>query len=247
MQRFLMKKIVGIIGGMGTMATVDLFRKIVENTPAKSDQEHLHILIDNNSEIPDRIAHILKGEANPVEKITESARNLISIGAKIIMMGCNTVHYFYEQVKESLGTLLDEENVEFLHLINETVRYIEKEVSKSDSVYLLGTEVTYKFMLYKKPLEEKGMKFVCPSEELQRVTMEMIYNYKNGVNIDNTENIRKLQEHADLCGAKKIILGCTELPLIFAQSNDKRLLDPTDILAKATVQKAQNANDNLKQ
>ncbi len=233
-----MKKTVGIIGGMGTMATVDLFKKIAENTPAGSDQEHLHVIVDNNSEIPDRINHILRGGENPAPYIAQSGRNLISIGAKIIMMGCNTVHYFYEEVRQALGGLLEEQGVEFLHIIHETVEEISREVKKGESVYLLGTDVTYKYMLYKTPLEDKGIRLVCPSDELRALTMEMIYNCKNGVKVDDSENIERLLEHADSQDVKKIILGCTELPVIFAEKRDARLLDPTDILARATVRKA---------
>ena len=87
-------KTVGIIGGMGTLATIDLFNKIVLETNAKSDDEHLHILIDNNAQIPDRTNFILGNGENPTNELIKSAKNLEKIGADFLAIPCNTAHYF---------------------------------------------------------------------------------------------------------------------------------------------------------
>ena len=79
------RKVIGIIGGMGPMATADLFIKIVENTAAKTDQEHLHVLIDNNTDIPDRTACILAGSDAPLGPMVESARRLVDQGADVLI------------------------------------------------------------------------------------------------------------------------------------------------------------------
>ena len=93
-----MKNTIGIVGGMGPLATCDLFRKIIDVTEAGSDQEHVRVVIDSNTEIPDRTAAILAGGKDPVPELRKSASYLVSIGADLLIMPCNTAHYFYDQV-----------------------------------------------------------------------------------------------------------------------------------------------------
>ena len=84
------KKTIGIIGGMGPLATADLFEKIVGHTKAACDQEHLHVVIDSNTNIPDRTAALLHGGADPLPELTGSARRLEAMGADVLIMPCNT-------------------------------------------------------------------------------------------------------------------------------------------------------------
>ena len=95
------KKVIGIIGGMGPMATADLFRKLVSLTDADSDREHIHVLIDNDPSIPDRTDAILYGGESPVPLICAAAHRLEAAGADVLIMPCNTGHYFHEEIASS--------------------------------------------------------------------------------------------------------------------------------------------------
>ena len=97
------EKIVGIIGGMGPDATVDLFQKILRATPAKTDQEHLRIIIDCNSKIPDRTAHIMRGEENPGPYLVSSAKLLEKAGVDVMVMPCNAAHVGTMRSRRVLG------------------------------------------------------------------------------------------------------------------------------------------------
>ncbi|MBR5491436.1 MAG: amino acid racemase, partial [Oscillospiraceae bacterium] len=108
-----MKKL-GILGGMGPLATCDLFKKVVENTVAGCDNEHIHIIIDNNSSIPDRTAAILRGGADPLPQMKASLQRLTEAGADVVIMGCNTAHYFYDALGEDC-------KVERLNMLYETM------------------------------------------------------------------------------------------------------------------------------
>ena len=114
-----MKNTIGIVGGMGPLATCDLFRKIIEVTEAGSDQEHVRVVIDSNTEIPDRTAAILAGGKDPVPELRKSASHLVSIGADLLIMPCNTAHYFYDQVAPTV-------EVPFLHMIRETAACLKR-------------------------------------------------------------------------------------------------------------------------
>ena len=88
------QKIIGILGGMGPLATADLFRKIVLLTDAEADRDHIRVCIDSNAQIPDRTAAILSGGEDPVPEMADALRNLERCGADCILMPCNTAHYF---------------------------------------------------------------------------------------------------------------------------------------------------------
>ena len=109
------KKIIGILGGMGPAATADLFNKIIVSTKAASDQEHLHVIIDSNTSIPDRTEALIHGGEDPTEQLTLSARRLAAAGAELIAMPCNTAHGFYDAVCAAV-------DIPVLHMIKLTAQ-----------------------------------------------------------------------------------------------------------------------------
>ncbi len=125
------KKVIGIIGGMGPLAGIDLYNKILNRTAAKSDQDHIHVIIDGNTSIPDRTRAILHSGQSPVYELIRSAHRLEFMGADILVMACNTAHYYYEQIAPHLA-------VPFIHMIDETAK--EVRALGLGCAGLLGTE-----------------------------------------------------------------------------------------------------------
>ena len=113
------KKTIGILGGMGPLATADLFEKIIAHTRAARDQEHLRVLIDSNTRIPDRTAAILQGGEDPAPELRSSARGLERQGAELLIMPCNTAHYFYDAVQSSVS-------IPVLHMIRIMVQALRR-------------------------------------------------------------------------------------------------------------------------
>ena len=99
-------KRLGIIGGMGPMATIDLYKKITDLTDAKKDQDHIHIIIDSYPQIEDRTAHIINGEKSPLPRLLESAKRLAAAGADALLMPCNTAHYFADDIQKEISVPL---------------------------------------------------------------------------------------------------------------------------------------------
>ncbi len=225
------KNIIGIIGGMGPMATLDLFQKILINTKAKCDQEHIHVIIDNNTEIPDRSAYILYQGKNPEPEIFNSACRLIDAGANILIMPCNTAHYFYNSIKSKLNQKY-KNNYIFLNMIEETAKAIKLEGWKK--AYLLATKGTFESKIYDYFLMEYDIELLTPSPANRNIIMKAIYNYKEGVSNYYKEGMQNIINDAKDQGASKIILGCTELPLIFKELDLLYdTIDPAEILAKS--------------
>ena len=199
------KKVIGIIGGMGPLATADLFQKIILHTQAACDQEHLRVVIDSNTNIPDRTAALLHGGADPTPELVSSARNLERIGAGVLIMPCNTAHNFYDAVAGAV-------EVPVLHMIRLTADALaERGVKKAG---LLATDGTIQTRIYQNTFAGTGIQLLTPQGADQQAIMDMIYRgVKAGDMAYDTTGARAAMEALLAQGAETLILGCTELPL----------------------------------
>jgi aspartate racemase len=223
-----MQKSIGIIGGMGALATCDLFKKIIDMTDAKSDQEHIHIYVDCNTNIPDRTKAILQGGKDPVPEMVRSGVRLQSMGADVLVMPCNTAHYFYDKITPFF-------DIPLLNMLKETAKEIKKR--KIRKIGLLATDGTIQSGVYHKALTDIGIDLVIPSPMQQTSVMDIIYN---GVKASNRNiNINEFYGAIDKLfekGAEVLVLGCTELPVAFKMFHiDRPAIDPTSVLAEAAI------------
>ncbi len=222
------KKTLGIIGGMGPLATVDIFNKIISLTDADRDEGHIHILIDNNPKIPDRTKAVLEGSDAPFPYILETAKRLKQMGADMLLMPCNTSHVYYDRLCESVG-------LPIINMIEETAKYVSD--LKLETVGLLATNGTIHARLYEKALEKYDVRVMLPSESGQRSVMALIYDgVKAGADKFNIGEINKELDRMVAKKAEVFILGCTELPIAFQKYNiNFKFIDPGEVLAKTVV------------
>ncbi len=232
------EKVIGILGGMGPYATADIFKKIIELTPAKKDWEHLRIIIDNNPKIPSRTRAIVLNDADPSPMMVETAQNLEKAGADFIIIPCNSAHYFYDKVKAGV-------KIPILHIIEETAKQIKKELPSIKKVGLLAGLVPIKANLYGKTFAKFNIEVIHPNDNEQDMVVDAIEAIKLGkTEKEIKEKMLHVSNELVNKGAEAIILGCTELSIIF--KNDKfkvPLFDSDIILAQAAVNKAKN-NEN---
>ena len=166
-----MKKTIGILGGMGPLATADLFQKIVSLTAASSDSEHIRVYIDSNTSIPDRTAAILSGGPDPLPAMRDSLRKLEACGADCVIMPCNTAHYF-------LPRLAPLTKLPFLSMIQAAANAC-RDRFPGRTVGILATTGTLSAGLYQEALAGRGVPFLVPDEGERARLMEVIYQ---GVN-----------------------------------------------------------------
>ena len=220
--------ILGVMGGMGPMATVDFLKKVVVNTSAKGDRDHIHTLTDSHCSIPDRTDYILGGGENPAELLIDTALKLQKMGAEIIVMPCNTAHYFYSDIRRSL-------KVELINMVEETA----KTIVGRERVGLLATKGTYLAKIYEKTFKKYDIHVVQPPEEIKEVVNNLIYSIKGGEYSpeDHRKSIEEILNWFRGEGIDTLILGCSELPLIFNETSTEKfsLIDPTEILALAAI------------
>ena len=226
------KQAIGIVGGMGPMATLDLFGKLIAGTDATSDADHIRVYIDCHTGIPDRTKAILHGGESPVPYILESARKLADMGADFLLIPCNTSHYFYDEIVATSP-------VPVMHMIRETAAALATE--GITRVGLLATDGTLQSGIYQRELEAHGIQTVSPLAEEQRDVMRLIYE---GVKADapqfDTTVISAMIARMKTAGAERLVLGCTELPIGFERYGlpCENTVDPSVILARAAIKRA---------
>ena len=223
-----MRKTIGILGGMGPLATCDLFSKIIQITDASCDQEHVRICIDNKTEISDRTNAIIRHGKDPVPEMVKSAVRLQSFGADVLIMPCNTAHYFYDRILPFV-------DIPFLSMIDETAKVISDRGLRK--VGLLATDGTLQTAVYEKAFKKRGISIMVPPPENQVHIMDLIYNgVKAGNKEIDTKPTKKTIEDLFRKGAQTLVLGCTELPVAFdLYGFDYPKTDPTLILASRAV------------
>jgi len=223
-------KVVGVLGGMGPEATVSFLARVVALTPARKDQDHLRIIVDNNPKIPDRTEAILSGDRSILPVLLETARNLEKTGVDFIVIPCNTAHYFYEE-------LATEISVPILHMINEVTDAVSNSIPGCRKLGLIATSGTVASNLYQKQFEESGTEVIVPDTQSQAKVMEAILDIKGG---QEKEKARKqIIEAANLLIEREVealVLGCTDIPLVVNENDFPiPLFDSTEVLARATV------------
>lgn len=196
----------GVIGGLGPIATAYFMELIIKMTDAACDQDHLDMIIYNSPRIPDRTSYILgRSDENPVKPMIEIGRKLAQQGADCISIPCITAHYFHRELTDNIP-------VPIVHAIQETALEIQKNGIRR--VGIMATDGTVQSRIFQNQLEEQGMEVVLPDAKHQGYVMDIIYkNVKAGVPVD-MEKFQKVSEELRGKGAQIIILGCTELSLI---------------------------------
>ena len=225
-----MKKTIGILGGMGPLATADLFRKIVLMTDAACDNDHIRIYIDDNSSIPDRTAAILSGGPDPVPNMTDSLRKLEACGADCIIMPCNTAHYFLPQLQALTP-------IPILSMLEATAKACAA-AYPGKTAAILATKGTLATRLYDNALAKEGVACLTPDEAGQDALMRVIYDgVKAGAAPDAyRQDMTRVLDDLTARGADYFILGCTELPLAAqALGLTQPTVDPTAELAKTAI------------
>ncbi|MEX3957713.1 aspartate/glutamate racemase family protein [Trinickia sp. EG282A] len=230
---------IGVVGGVGPAATVDFLGKIVGNTPASRDQEHIKLLVEQNPQIPDRTENLIGDGADPTVSLYATCKKLEDGGADLIAIPCNTAHAFVERIQPYLG-------IPIVNMLTVTVSYLREAFPDVRDVGLLATSGTIESGVYRKALASHGLRHVVPGPALQMRVMEAIYG-KQGVKAgfksgQCQEDIRAAVEGLIEEGVGVIVLGCTELPILltsgeFIGSRGTRvqLVDPTEVLARKCV------------
>lgn len=220
----------GIIGGMGPLATAYFMELIAKMTKADSDGEHLETIVYNCPGIPDRTKYILgESKDNPYPKMLQKGQALVLQGADCVAIPCMTAHYFRDR--------LVEQGIPVIHGIRETARTLYEAGAKR--VGIMATDGTIRSGIFQKELESFGLEVVIPDEEYQREVMSMIYDGVKAGHIPEEARVYTVKDYfIHERKAQAVILGCTELSLL-KQAYDlgDGVIDTLEVLAKTSILK----------
>ena len=235
--KIIMSAIIGILGGMGPEATADLYRKIIKETGAKRDQDHIKTIIISDPQIPDRTEYIVGQGESPLPALMDGVKKLESLGCNVIGIPCNTAHYFHSHLQRH-------SSAHIVNMIEETALFIKEEFPEVRSVGLLATSGTIQAKVYHLLFAKHGMAVLSPDENDQELAMQAIYG-ENGIKAGKKQAPRKLlletTKQLQKKGVDIFILGCTEIPLVLKQKHlSMPVVDPTAILAQSLVKYARH-------
>ncbi len=221
-------KLLGVLGGLGPMASAYFYELVTAHTQAARDQDHIDMVISSRATTPDRTGFIL-GEIreDPFAVMVADGKRLENYGADLIAVPCNTAHFFYDRLAEAL-------TVPILNMVRLTAAHVQ--ALGGQKAGILATTGTVRTETYQRACAEAGIGCAVPSDAGQRALMDVIYkNIKQNLPPD----MALFQQAADelfAAGCDRVILGCTELSLIKkAGLLDNRYLDSMDVLAEAAI------------
>ena len=222
------KLTLGVIGGLGPIATAHFMELIIRMTEADTDQEHLDMIIYNRPSIPDRTGYILDStKPNPLPEMIRVGNALARQGAKLIAIPCMTAHYFHRELTRYIEAPI-------VHAIHETAVHLKKHgVSR---VGIMATDGTIRSKLFQQELERHGLEAIIPGEEGQKCVMSVIYDDIKAGRPAEMDKFEFASRELRTAGAEAIILGCTELSLV---KRDYPIgagyLDAMEVLAQVCV------------
>ncbi len=227
------ERVLGVLGGMGPLATADFYAKLVRLTPARTDQDHLRVIIDSNPKIPDRTAGLEGRGPDPTPALTATARALERAGVDLIAIPCNSAHAYLEPIRRAV-------RVRVLDIMEEVARAAAALTPRPRAVGLLATPGTLRARLYHRALAREGIAVIAPSGDEEASVERAIQAVKAG-DLGDVVRARAREAAAVLVrrGADAIVLGCTELPLVLGPDDAPvPVLDGTEILAAAALREA---------
>lgn len=222
----------GVIGGLGPLATAYYYELLTKMSDVHYDQDHLEIFIHSCPQIPDRTGYILDHDkANPVYDLIKVGQGLEKQGADYLAIPCITAHYFHDELSQVI-------HVPIIHLIHEVGSYLERK--KIHCAGIMATTGTITTQLFQTELEKREISCIIPQTETQKDVMHLIYeNVKCGVDIE-MNRFKIVSDELFDNGAQVIILGCTELSIIKKEKHlDGRYLDAMELLSAVALKKCQ--------
>lgn len=218
----------GVIGGLGPMATAYLLELITDMTDARTDQEHLDAIIFNRPSVPDRTAYILDHtKPSPVPPMIDIAQKLEALGVCALATPCVTAHSFHDELQSSV-------HIPFIHMVRETAAYLKEAGCKKPGI--MATTGTVHMGLFQTALTDASLSYVLPNDEMQQNVMSLIYDCVKAGEPADMVKFRAVSDALRADGCDAIILGCTEISII---KRDNELgpgyLDALEVLARACI------------
>lgn len=227
------KKILGVLGGMGPLASATFMTRLTVLNPVTRDQEHVPSVLWSDPQVPDRTAAVLHGGPSPLPMLLDGIEILEAVGARQIVIPCNTAHIWYDEMVKAA-------KVPILHIVEAVVADLRMRRIFEGLIGLVGTKATLKLHLYQNVLERAGYTCIVPSDnEIDHYCMRSIRLVKSNKLLESYRPVAECVKLLQSRGAIAIVLGCTELPMAIEPapmaSGDLPLISSIDALVNAAI------------
>lgn len=221
--------LLGVLGGMGPLATVDFLAKLIACTPAGGDADHVPAVVASIPQIPSRVDAILRDGASPLPAMLDARDRLLAAGATLLAMPCNTAHRWYDDLAAGI-------DAPFLHIADAALARIEEAVPRGAAIGVIATEATHAVGLFATPLERAGYRAIVPRHAEAATVAAGIAEVKRGRTAEGGGAFAEVVAALERAGAQAIVLACTEVPPGLEAAGIRPgapWIDPTDALARA--------------
>ena len=231
------EKTVGILGGMGPEATVDLMQRIISLTPALDDADHIRCIVDNNPKVPSRIKAIIEGRGeDPGPCMADMATRLESWGADFLVIACNTAHHYYRNVSDAV-------DIPVINLIGLVTDHLIRHFPAHRSIGILASPAVGMTGLYTQRFAPLGLTAVLPDPGAQEALFQVIKTVKQGNTGDNVKrDYESVCRHLADKGAELAVVACTELSILDTDL-PVPTVDAAQVLAQEVVDIAKNRKE----
>ena len=223
---------IGVLGGMGPLATLDFFSKVLAATPAKGDADHVPLLIQSDPRIPSRPPALLSGGRSPLPELLAGRDRLIAAGATALAMPCNTAHFWYADLAKGCS-------VPFISIVSASIAEVRQLAAPGASIGIIATRATLAARIFDAPLQSAGYQALLPDDAtLDMLVLPGIDLVKAGQAAQGGQLIVQAVQALLRQGAGAVVLACTETPLALdAVQSPLRAhcVDTTAALARACV------------
>ena len=225
------RRTIGVIGGLGPQATVEFFQRVVQETPASCDQDHLHLIVDSDPTLPNRNDAIAGRGPSPGPGLAAIAKRLETAGADLVVMVCNTAHAFQPEIEAALTT------TPFLSLIEVTIDAVRTAHPEARRIGILAAEGCLEADLYGRAARAHGLEPIGPTDSESAQFMDLLYRIKAGDSgsAERTE-MQGLAQALVRRGAEVLIAACTEIPLVLSAADVAvPVISSTDELVRQVI------------
>ena len=224
-----MSRRVGILGGMGPQATVLLMSKIIAAVPAMDDRDHVPLLVDQNPQVPSRIARLIEGTGeDPARELVVMARRLEGAGAEALAMPCNTAHHFAPAIAAAVA-------VPFLDMVALSVAHARRRAGPDGRIGVIASPALRRIGLFDGRLAQAGLTAVYPDDEA--ALLDAIRRIKaGGVDAGSRDAFRRASAQLLAAGVATQMIACTEFSLLADSAEEgAKAFDTLDVLVGAIV------------
>jgi len=230
-----MIKRLGVLGGMGPAASAEFMVRLVAQTPAKRDQDHIPTILWSDTTVPDRSTSMRNGDDKPLPYLLSGIQGLVLAGCNLIVIPCNTAHLWFNEMEKQASW-----HANIVHIVDSVADALRDANVVDSKIGVMGTQATVELGLYQYRLNKLGWECIVPSKEEMDTLVQPAIDLIKANQIESAHTMLMTVIHSLIArGATAVVLGCTEIPLAIreSQQGNTPLINSIDSLVKSAIKK----------